>query len=268
MNGKSSKDSITVSQFIEMRTIAVINQKGGVGKTTTTANLAHALALNNYKVVAIDLDPQGHLGVSFGIHDHEVAGIDEVLLQGVPITDCVIEVREGLMLVQAGTKLGEIEQMVNGGSSRGNLLRNALENNFTDQDFILIDCPPASGLLVVNALFCTKEVLIPVVGDYLSLQGLSYLVGTFKNFEEKLGHKLKEHIVFTRYHKRRRLPEEILHKLQHYFPKQILKTRIREAAALAECPGFGKTIFDYRKNSNGALDYRALADDLVTGRVM
>jgi chromosome partitioning protein len=251
-----------------MRTIAVINQKGGVGKTTTTANLAHALTLNNYKVITIDLDPQGHLAASFGVHNHEIAGVDDVLLHGASITDCTIEVREGLKLIQAGSKLAKVEQKIDGGVSRGTLLRNALENKFTDQDFVLIDCPPASGLLVVNALFCTNEVLVPVVGDYLSLQGLSYLMGTFKNFEEKLGHKFKEHIVFTRYHKRRRLPEQILDKLQYYFPEQILKTRIREVAALAECPGVGKTIFEYRKNSNGAHDYHALAGDLVAGRVM
>ena len=185
-----------------MRTIAVINQKGGVGKTTTTANLAHELALQGNKVVAIDLDPQGHLGASFGVHDPDTAGLDQVLMDGVAIDDCV------------------------------------------------------------------NEVLVPVVGDFLSLEGLSYLMGTFRNFEKKLGHKLDEHIVLTRYHKRRRLPEEILSKLKHYFPKQILKTRIREAAALAECPGVGKTIFEYKKNSNGAHDYLALADDLMLGRVI
>lgn len=252
-----------------MRTIAVINQKGGVGKTTTTANLAHALALNGHKVVAIDLDPQGHLAASFGIHDDDTDGLDEVLMNGVSITSCAIQVRDGLKLVQAGSRLGMLELKANGdGNKQGMLLKNALKGKFRNQDFILIDCPPASGLLVVNALFCTHEVLVPVVGDYLSLQGLSYLMGTFKNFEKQLGHKFDEHIVLTRYHTRRRLPEEIVKRLKHYFPKQIFKTRIREAAALAECPGFGKTIFDYRKNSNGAHDYMALAKDVVADRVM
>lgn len=251
-----------------MRTIAVINQKGGVGKTTTTANLAHALVLNGHKVTAIDLDPQGHLAASFGINHQEYAGIDDVLLEGTSISDCAIEVRDSLNLVPAGAGLGALEQLVNGGSNRGTLLRNALQGQFQDQDFVLIDCPPASGLLVVNALFSTNEVLVPVVGDYLSLHGLSYLMSTFKNFEAKLGHKIQEWIVLTRYHRRRRLPEEIMQKLRQYFPKRVFATRIREAAALAECPSFGKTIFEYRKRSNGAADYQALAMDLISGRTI
>ena len=251
-----------------MRTIAVINQKGGVGKTTTTTNLAHALALQGNKVVAIDLDPQGHLGASFGIQDPDTPGIDEVLMNDASVKDCLIEVREGLQLIQAGPRLGAMEQRVNGNATNGNLLKNALKHKFNKKDFILIDCPPSSGLLVVNALYCANEVLVPVVGDFLSLEGLSHLMGTFRNFEKKLGHEIEEHIVLTRYHKQRRLPEEIMRRLKHYFPKKILKTRIREAAALAECPGVGKTIFEYKKNSNGAQDYLALADDLLMGRVI
>lgn len=249
-----------------LRIIAVINQKGGVGKTTTTANLAHALVLNGYRVTVIDLDPQGHLGASLGFNRQDVAAMGDVLMHGTSVTQCVIEVREGLQLIPAGNELGMFEQRLNGTVNPGMLLRKALEGQFEDQDYVLIDCPPASGLLVVNALFCTHEVLVPVAGDYLSLQGLSYLTGTFKNFERKLGHEIRMWLVLTRYHKRRRLPEEIMEKLLQYFPKRVFPTRIRETAALAECPSFGQTIFEYRKNSNAAHDYFSLATDLIEQR--
>ncbi len=251
-----------------MRIISVINQKGGVGKTTTTANLAHALALAGNKVTVIDLDPQSHLGRSLGINGREYSGMDEVLLEQTPITRSMIKVRENLHLVPAGADLGQIEHLTEGGSKKGARLKKALTGNLTDQDYILIDCPPASGLLAVNALLASNEVLIPVTGDYLSLEGLSFLMATIKNFEQKLGHKLKERIVLTRYHTRRRLPKEILAKILEYFPNKIFATHIREVAALAECPGMGKTIFEYRSKSNGAIDYKALAEDLMFDRTL
>jgi chromosome partitioning protein len=250
-----------------MRTIAVINQKGGVGKTTTTANLAHALVLNNYKVTVIDLDPQGHLTTSLGEDYLQGPGLDSVLLNDFEIEDCIKQVRPGLSLIPSGSELGHLEQKAMRGIKRGTLLRDAMKNRFQDQDYILIDCPPASGLLVINALFSTNEALIPVAGDYLSLQGLSYLIGTFKKFE-KLGHNIHESFVMTRFNTRRRLPQQVMDTLKQYFPKQVLATRVREAAALAECPSFGKTIFEYKKNSNGAIDYGSLALDLAHGRTI
>jgi chromosome partitioning protein len=250
-----------------MRTIAIINQKGGVGKTTTTANLAHALVLKNHKVTVIDLDPQGHLTTSLGVNYLQSPGLDSVLLNDYPIEDCVKQVRAGLSLVPSGPELGDLEHRVINGVKRGTILRDAMQNRFQDQDYILIDCPPASGLLVINALFSTHEALIPIAGDYLSLQGLSYLIGTFKKFE-KLGHKINESFVMTRFNTRRRLPQQVMDTLKQYFPNRVLATKIREAAALAECPSFGKTIFEYRKNSNGAYDYESLALDLAYGRTI
>ncbi len=250
-----------------MRTIAIINQKGGVGKTTTTANLAHALVLNQYKVTVIDLDPQGHLTTSLGEDYLQSPGLDSVLINSHSIKNCIKQVRPGLSLIPSGSGLGNLEHIAMRGIKRGTLLRDAMKDQFQDQDYILIDCPPASGLLVVNALFSTNEALIPIAGDYLSLQGLSYLIGTFKNFE-KLGHKIHESFVMTRFNTRRKLPQQVMDTLKQYFPKQVLATRIREAAALAECPSFGKTIFEYRKNSNGAADYGSLALDLAHGRTI
>lgn len=246
-----------------MRIISVINQKGGVGKTTTTANLAHALAIAGNKVTVIDLDPQSHLGSSLGIDGREYSGMDVVLLENVAIDSVSINVRDNLNLVPAGADLGQLELLSEGGSKKGTRLRDALKGQFQDQDFVLIDCPPASGLLAVNALLASQEVLIPVTGDYLSLEGLSFLMATIKNFEQKLGHHLKERIVLTRLHTRRRLGKEVLAKILEYFPNKVFATHIRETAALAECPGIGKTIFEYRAKGNGALDYQALASDVM-----
>ncbi|MCP4407162.1 MAG: ParA family protein [Gammaproteobacteria bacterium] len=251
-----------------MRILAILNQKGGVGKTTTTANLAHALVLAGKRVTTIDLDPQGHLSATFGIFDERGLGIDEVLLGDVCIADVVQQVREGLYLIPAGHRLGKMEMLTQGGASRGTRLRTALTGQFEDQDFILMDCPPASGILVMNALAVADEVIVPVAGDYLGLRGLGYLMKTLKSIEQGLQKKLEKWIVVTRFHARRRLPREVVGKLLDYFPGQVLSTPIRETTALAESPGFGMTIFEYNDGSNGALDYRSLAMDYLNGRTM
>ena len=251
-----------------MRKIAVLNQKGGVGKTTTAVNLSHALAIKGYMVTSIDLDPQGHMCTSFGVERMHGSGIDDVILNKAPITGKSIEVRERLRLVPCGSELGKIEQLTDDGVKRGSYLREAMEGNFRDQDFIVMDCPPSSGLITVNALFSADEIIVPVVGDYLSLQGVSYLMGTLKNFNKYLKNLVKVWIVITRYHTRRRLPQDIYEKLIEYFPGMVLCTKVRETASLAESPSFGKTIFEYRNNSNGAHDYSSLADDIIYHRVI
>lgn len=250
------------------RVVAIINQKGGVGKTTTSTNLAHALASSGAKVTVIDLDPQGHLAVSFGAVDPNLPGIDDVMLDKKNIAENVVQVRENLQLIVAGTRLKEIEQLSEGGANRGDLLRKALHENLNDQDFIFIDCPPSSGLLVANALFAADEVLIPMAGDFLALQGLSHMMGTIKRFEKVLKKKYKLSIVMSRYASTRKMSKSVLDKVLQYFPGQVLSTVIREAALLAECPSYGKTILDYRPGSRSARDFRSLSIDFLEGRVM
>ncbi len=251
-----------------MQMMAVVNQKGGVGKTTTTVNLAHALVLAGKKVTVIDIDPQGHLAISLGANESPRSGMDEVLLGNAAINDYLIEVRDGLHLVPAGPRLGDVELLAQGGAARGFKLKNALNGHFDSEDFVLLDCPPASGLLMVNALVASGEILVPVSGDYLGLRGLVYLAKTCKRLEGLLKRSIARSIVLTRYHQRRRLARAVRQKLQHYFPGEVFATPIREVSALAECPRQGKTIFEYRRRSNGALDYHALARDLIDGRMM
>lgn len=245
--------------------IAVMNQKGGVGKTTTTMNLAHALAMSGKSVTVIDMDPQAHLTASFGAEIKMQSGIDEVLMGESNINDVRIQVRDNLHLIPAGTRLGELEQVATGGAQRGWLLSNAVKD-LSGEDIVLIDCPPSSGMLTMNAMLAAKEMLIPVAGDYLSLHGLSRLLNILKHIETRLKHATKKWMVVTRFHGRRKLANEVRGKLMEYFPGQVLATPIRETVALAESPGFGQSIFEYQKSSNGAQDYRDLADDLLKGR--
>lgn len=250
-----------------MRLIAVINQKGGVGKTTTAVNLAFALSRLDKKVTVIDLDPQGHLASSFGCRQQN-EGLDCVMLDGASIEKKTVEVRENLKIVPAGNRLHQIEQLNEGGVERGRLLQEALVGNLVDQDFVFIDCPPSSGMLVVNALFAVDEVLIPMTGEYLALQGLSHLIRTIKNFEKVLNKKYRTWLSVQRYQTRRRLAKEVMTLLKKHFPNRILATVVREAAMVAECPGLGKTIIEHKPGSRAARAFRQLAEDLIEARVM
>ncbi len=250
------------------RVVAIINQKGGVGKTTTSANLTHALAKSGKKVTVIDLDPQGHLAVSFGAVNPNIPGIDEVMLGTTDISENLVSIRENLQLIVAGPRLQEIEQLSEGGVKRGDLLRKALHESLQDQDFVFIDCPPSSGVLVANALFAADEILVPMTSDFLALQGLSHMMGTIKRFEKVLQRNYKLFLVMSRYASTRRISKDVLKIMLQHFPNQVLSTVIRETALLAECPSFGKTILEYRPGSRSARDFRHLAKDFLEGKVM
>jgi len=245
----------------------VVNQKGGVGKTTTVANLAHMLAMQGHKVTAIDLDPQGSLTVSLGENARNIEGMDEVLLEGAELHEVMHEARENLQLIACGPHLSACEQKVENTSDIAKQFRKALKK-VKGQEYILIDCPPSSGFLVVSALFATEEILIPVAGDYLALHGLSHLMETLSEFERALKLKHKRWIAVTRFHPRRRLSQDVMGNLTEHFPGMVLSTPIRETSALAEGPSFGLTIQEYRSRSNGYADYEKLAIDFSEGRTL
>lgn len=251
-----------------MRVIAVVNQKGGVGKTTTALNLSHALALGGHRVLVIDADSQSHLTASFGFYESGLHGLDRVLLDGATLMSVVREVRPGLFLIPAGERLGEVEFLSQGGPKRGFLLRKAIADMGACFDFVLLDAPPSAGLLGMNVLLGASELIVPVSSDYLALHGLSRLTGIINQIEATTNRPLQQWLVVTRFDARRRLAKDVRAKLVEHFPDRLLQTSVRESVALAESPSFGKTIFEYSRLSNGAQDYLAVAADVVHRRTL
>lgn len=251
-----------------MRRIAVINQKGGVGKTTLTTNLGHALALLGKRVTVIDLDPLGQLAASFGIFKAPSKGLDQVLLHGAHLDAVQVATRDLLMMIPAGGKLQEVEALQGGGASRARLLQQALNGRLLDQDFVLFDCPPSSGILIANAIFAADEALIPVGGDTLSLNVLAKMMTTLNKFEPYRQKPIQQWIALSRFIPRRRLSKEIQEKLHKHFPDRLLATPISEAVAVAECQGAGRTIFEFRRSSRSAREFEALAEELIDRRIL
>ncbi|RMG38656.1 MAG: ParA family protein [Gammaproteobacteria bacterium] len=245
-----------------MKTMAVINQKGGVGKTTTAVNLGHALARTGRRVMVVDLDPQGHLSPCLGLFRALPQGVDRVLLGEDTLGEHAISTRELMELVPAGNGLGEVERL-QGGTERGRLLRQAIDRQPPDVDYLIFDCPPSAGLLVMNALFAVDQALIPVAGDFLSLTGLARLMGTLGRVEALRQRPLERSIFLSRYVARRRLSREVREKILEHFPDHLMETFISEAAVLAECAGAGRTIFEYRARSRSAAEFEALAGELI-----
>jgi len=246
-----------------------MNQKGGVGKTTTTLNLAHALALAGRRVTALDLDPQGQLGDGLGIIANGHGGMDEVLLSQAPLRDVLQPARAQLSIAPAGPRLSEFEFVNEGGARRGWLLKEALQAAFGEDDgIVLIDAPPSAGLLAMNVLMAVDEVLIPVTGEYLALHGVGRFMRILKHIDDSLERKTKLWIALTRFNERRRMAREVRDKLLEYFPGTVLATPIRESSAVADSPGVALSIFEYQRRGRGADDYRALADDLLNARTL
>ncbi len=250
-----------------LRILAILNHKGGVGKTTTCFNLASAYASKGFCVLAIDLDPQSHLTVSLGLQDPGLTGVDEIFLEHAAVQDFILTIRDNLDAIPAGYRLGEIERLSAEGRKQAQVLQKSLQSVQQDYDIILLDCPPTSGLLNFNALYTADEVKIPVSSDYLALHGLSQLLRTLKSAEKFMQKKLKFWIAITRFTTRKRLSNQVKDKLIKYFPQQLLATAIRESAPLAESPSFGKSIFEYSKRSNVARDYASLAEDILYEKV-
>ncbi|MEZ7197154.1 ParA family protein [Pseudodesulfovibrio karagichevae] len=246
-----------------MRIIAVLNQKGGVGKTSTAVNLGAALARQDRRVLLLDLDPQAHLTYSLGIMAHQLPRtMGAVLMRECPLDAVTMEVGP-LNVVPASVALAGTEVDLASVQGRETRLRDAL-SQASDHDFAIIDCPPNLGMLTLNAMVAAGELLVPVQPEFLALQSLGKLMETVKAIREGWNPGLAlSGILMTRYQKTRKLNREIRRKIRDYFGDALLETTIRDNISLAEAPSFGQDIFTYKPRSHGAADYRNLALELL-----
>lgn len=254
------------------RTIAVLNQKGGVGKTTTTANLGAAAAELGLRVMIVDLDPQANLTAHLG-HDPRSAkrNIYDVLRGDNDLAAAVVRTPvPGLALVPATLDLAGAEVELAGVVGREMLLRDAFakyRNDVGDSaypELILLDCPPSLGLLSLNGLVTSDEVLVPLQPEFFALQGLAKLTEVIQLVQRRINPGLKlGHIVATLVDRRTTLATETLAEVERHFPGKLCRTRIRRNIRLAEAPSHGKAIFGYAPKSRGAQDYAALAREIL-----
>ena len=246
-----------------MQTIAILNQKGGVGKTTTAMNLGAGLAKMGKRVMLIDMDPQANLTYSLGIFAHELNLTIYDLLKCETTLEQVMIDRNGLKIVPASLDLSGADIEFSSIPSREFLLHKTL-NGITDFEFILIDCPPTLSLLTLNALTAVQQIWIPLQTEFLPLQGLSKLLQTVDIVIERLNSKLEiTGIICTRFDGRKNLNKEVVEKVKEHFGSKVFKTLIRENISLAEAPSFGQTIFEYKPDSYGAEDYLKLTKEII-----
>ena len=259
-----------------MRSIAIMNQKGGVGKTTTAVNTAAALAEAGCRVGVIDLDPQAHATLHFGIEAGPgVPSIYEVLAQGVPLAHARHEFSENLWVVGSQLDLAGAEVELAGAVGREQLLRDKINEDAPAADYLFIDCPPSLGILTLNALAAVDEVLIPLEPHFFALHGLSRLLETIQLVSQRINRRLTlGGVVFCKYDTSTRLASEVAQDVEAFFREArreespwarttVFQTRIRRNVRLAEAPGYGRPIFEYAPKSAGAEDYRCLAIEVA-----
>jgi chromosome partitioning protein len=258
-----------------MRRIAVLNQKGGVGKTTSTVNLAAALAAEGKKTLVLDLDPQAHATLHLGLlPGRSGPSLYEVLTQGMPLAEIRREVAPNLWIGGGHIDLAAADFELSGTVGREVILRDALEAEAGDYDYILMDCPPSLGVLTLNALCAAREVIIPLQAHFLALHGLSKLLETISLVSKRINRDLKvAGVILCLYDSGTRLGGEVIDDLDSFFDgrrhanapwadARVYRTRIRRNIRLAECPSFGQSIFQYAPTSRGAEDYASLASEV------
>jgi len=246
--------------------IAICNQKGGVGKTTCALNIAYGLTMLGKKVLVVDFDPQAHLTYSFNIGAHDLKKTIYSVIKGeASIEETMIE-HNGLKLLPANLDLTLVETEFAATAKREYILKNIL-GNISDVQYIIIDCPPSSGFLTINALTCCHEIYIPLQMEFLALKGMSRLMSLISDVKISLNKDLPvPRIIANRFDSRRKLNNAIMEKVRERFGHQVFNTVIRENIAVAEAPSFAQSIFEYAPKSHGAEDYLSLCKEIIKRR--
>ena len=243
--------------------IAIVNQKGGVGKTTTCVNLTAALTEANQKVLLCDFDPQANSTSGLGVDKTVSKGIYDVVIGEIPVEEAIVHTKYGDVLPSNKALAGAGIELI-GMEGREFLLSKALETVRDSYDYILIDCPPSLELLTLNALCAADTILVPVQGEYYALEGLSDLMNTVRIVRRSLNTKLElEGVLLTMFDGRTNLALQVAEEVKHYFPGKVFATVIPRNVRLSEAPSHGKPIMAYDRTSRGAESYTALAAEFL-----
>jgi len=246
--------------------IAIANQKGGVGKTTTSINLSACIAAKGKKVLVIDIDPQGNTTSGYGIEKNELENtIYELILGDCSIEDCILkEVFPNISILPSNVNLAAAEIELIGVEKKEYILKNEVDWVKDRFDFIIIDCPPSLSLLTVNAMTTADSVLVPIQCEYYALEGLSQLIHTINLVKERLNPDLDmDGVVFTMYDSRTNLSAQVVENVKNHLSQKVYSTLIPRNIRLAEAPSYGQPINVYDPKSAGAESYMALAEEVI-----
>lgn len=248
------------------KTIAVFNQKGGVGKTTTNVNLSASLGQLGKKVLVLDMDPQGNTTSGYGIDKNKVENtIYEVIIDGLNIEEAIIETEfENIHIVSSASELSGAEIEMSNEKDREFRLKNSLSNIKDKYDYIFIDCPPSLGLLTINCLTAVDSVLIPIQCEYYALEGVSQLMSTFQLVKKRLNPNIEiQGVVLSMFDGRANLSIQVVEEVKKYFKGSVYTTLIPRNVRLAEAPSFGKPVIYYDSKCKGTEAYKELAEEFI-----